>query len=108
MPIRRVTVSTIKVLEQLIIAPEPIWGLELVRRTGLKTGTVYPILERLEEASWLYSTWEIDDTRNGPRRRLYTLTKTGFDGANSLLTSQSRTKPHVAKVRGRATKPLEA
>lgn len=42
--------------------------------TGLKTGTVYPILERLEGLGWLNSEWEITQDRNGPRRRTYRLT----------------------------------
>lgn len=70
----RVTGTTIKVLHSFLATKgTAIWGLEIVRQTGLNTGTVYPILDRLEALGWVSAEWEPDNDRNGPRRRYYRL-----------------------------------
>ena len=55
------------------------YGLDLGKRSGLLTGTVYPLLRRLEDAGWLASAEEdVDPVAAGrPRRRLYRLTGEG-------------------------------
>ena len=54
-------------------------GVEIGRETKLASGTLYPILLRLEQAGWLDSRWEIEDPRSlgRPRRRLYRMTGVG-------------------------------
>ena len=54
-------------------------GADLMRMTGLMSGTIYPILIRFEEQGFLRSRWERGDPRKlkRPRRRLYTLTGAG-------------------------------
>jgi PadR family transcriptional regulator, regulatory protein PadR len=48
------------------------YGLEIAREAGLPSGTIYPILSRLEVAGWLESGWEeIDEAAVGRRRRRY-------------------------------------
>lgn len=47
-------------------------GYELVKRTGLPSGTLYPILLRLERERLIASRWDESEKR-GPRRRLYRL-----------------------------------
>lgn len=61
------------------------FGLEIARTAGLKSGTVYPILARLERAKWLTSGWEdIDPSAAGrPRRRYYRITPSGLARAVS-------------------------
>jgi PadR family transcriptional regulator len=63
------------------------YGLELSRETGLKSGTLYPILARLEAARWLVSEWEqIDPSVEGRRaRRYYRLTREGEEVARAAL-----------------------
>ncbi len=75
--IRRVTAATVDVLEALLAGPEPRWGLEVVKATGRRPGSVYPILGRLEALGWVTSDWEDDSDRPGPRRRYYRLTPDG-------------------------------
>ncbi|PRB45041.1 PadR family transcriptional regulator [Arthrobacter sp. MYb23] len=70
--LRRVTPATALVLEVLLSA-ESVWGLQIVKDTGKKPGTVYPILERLEAAGWVQGEWETAEERKGPRRRYYRL-----------------------------------
>jgi len=68
----RVTPATALVLGALLSA-ESVWGLQIVKDTGKKPGTVYPILERLEAAGWVQGEWETAEDRKGPRRRYYRL-----------------------------------
>ncbi|MCW2902225.1 MAG: PadR family transcriptional regulator [Streptosporangiaceae bacterium] len=48
-------------------------GYEIMTRTGLKSGAVYPILTRLMERGALVARWEEVDPRElgRPRRRYY-------------------------------------
>ena len=69
-------------------------GSDIRHKTGLGNGTVYPILCRLEQAGWLESSWEtVDPSVIGrPRKRLYSLTRTGALKAEAelnLLIQQS-------------------
>jgi len=52
------------------------YGLEIMRATGLASGTLYPILTRLQETGWVRADWEdIDSSVEGrPARRYYSLT----------------------------------
>lgn len=84
----QLTPQTMRVLSTLYHASGAS-GAEVCRETGLPSGTVYPILTRLEEAGWLHSNWEIGDPAvlGRPRRRYYTLTAEGvqkaFQGAKA-------------------------
>ncbi|WP_434693696.1 PadR family transcriptional regulator [Glutamicibacter sp. Je.9.36] len=60
--------------------------------TGLKTGTVYPILERLEDAGWITSEWDTDLSRKGPRRRYFKLAAEAVKYAQEYVSTQ-RPKP---------------
>ncbi len=76
----RMTLQTLKVLREMTANPtRRHYGLELVKAAGLPSGTIYPILARLEAAGWVSSDWEeVDPSRvKRPRRRFYLLTGTG-------------------------------
>lgn len=97
----RLTPATADVLAALLDAAEPTWGLRIVRAAGRPTGSVYPILERLERAGWLSSVWEDDPERTGPRRRLYELTADGAVAAREAVTRVRRSaRPASARVAG--------
>jgi DNA-binding PadR family transcriptional regulator len=55
------------------------YGFGLMKSTGVKSGSLYPILARFEANGWIESYDEsIDERAEGrPRRRLYRLTGTG-------------------------------
>lgn len=63
------------------------YGLEVGKEAGLRSGTLYPILARLEDAGWVESTWEqIDESVEGRRkRRYYRLTGEGERVARETL-----------------------
>lgn len=76
----RLSHPTLLVLRAIIATPnQGISGAEIGRLTKLMSGTLYPILIRLEDAGWLESEWEEVDPRDvgRPRRRLYTITRAG-------------------------------
>jgi PadR family transcriptional regulator PadR len=54
-------------------------GAEISRETRLASGTLYPMLMRLEQCGWLTSRWEIEDPQvlGRPRRRYYRVTGVG-------------------------------
>lgn len=56
---------------------DPPWGYRLCEETGLGSGTVYPILERLEKVGWIEAHWENVQSYGRPRRRFYTIGATG-------------------------------
>lgn len=56
------------------------YGTDIMDRTGLPSGTVYPALGRLDERGYLRSRWEkrdVADAERRPRRRYYRLTASG-------------------------------
>ncbi len=87
-PIRRVTATTLDVLDALLAADGPAWGLLVIKATGRQAGTVYPILERLERQGWITSSWDDETDRPGPRRRLYEFTGDGVEAARTLLAER--------------------
>jgi len=55
----RMTLPTLLVLRALREPPEQeMHGLELCHAAGLASGTIHPILARLERLGWLGSRWE--------------------------------------------------
>jgi DNA-binding PadR family transcriptional regulator len=74
------TGPTLKVLKQLMSrSSSGISGAEIARSTGLASGTLYPILFRLERSGWLQSHWEdvVPSEVKRPRKRLYRVTALG-------------------------------
>ena len=58
----------------------PRYGLQISKHAGLETGTLYPVMARLERVGWVESSWEDPDlsiTDGRPQRRYYQLTKNG-------------------------------
>ena len=64
-------------------------GADVMKIAGLPSGTVYPLLARMEAAGWLRSEWEeISPSDEGrPRRRYYFLTGVGQKAGQSALSA---------------------
>lgn len=76
----RLSAQTLKVLGVLLSAStDSLSGAEIGRTTRLRSGTLYPILARLENAGWVQSNWENADPHElgRPRRRFYKITGVG-------------------------------
>ncbi|MER7006159.1 helix-turn-helix transcriptional regulator [Dactylosporangium sp. NPDC000555] len=86
----RMTTAVVKVVAALLADPTADrYGLELMRTTGLPSGTLYPVLERLQRAGWVEAYWEqLDPAAAGrPARRYYRLTADGTAAARSELAA---------------------
>jgi PadR family transcriptional regulator, regulatory protein PadR len=62
-------------------------GYDLARETGLKSGTLYPILIRLADREMVEACWEADQPAGRPRRHLYRLTSQGLAAATAALAA---------------------
>jgi PadR family transcriptional regulator, regulatory protein PadR len=84
----RLSHQTLKVLRIFMERPqERLAGSDILKQIGMLSGTLYPILMRLERASWLESEWEqLDASEAGrPRKRLYRLSANGYHKTKAAL-----------------------
>jgi PadR family transcriptional regulator len=89
----RMTIPTQLVLENLLADPsQELYGLQIGQMAGLPSGTVHPILARLEAVGWLTSRWEdVDPREQGrPARRYYRLSAEGAVAAKAALARAYR------------------
>jgi len=79
--------QTLSVLAALCDQPSQ-WqhGYALARQTGLKSGTLYPILMRLAEHQMLKTSWEATETGRPPRH-MYKLTNDGLRYAREQVSA---------------------
>jgi len=87
------TIPTQLVLQVLLQDPgEERYGYEVGDLAGLASGTVHPILARLEGAGWVESRWEdVEASVAGrPPRRYYRLTSDGVGSAHDALARARR------------------
>jgi PadR family transcriptional regulator, regulatory protein PadR len=89
----RTSKQTLALLNALVAKPTQ-WhyGYALSRETELMSGTLYPILMRLEERGWLETQWEspeaLAEGRGGrPPRHMYRLTAGGSAWATEALAA---------------------
>jgi PadR family transcriptional regulator PadR len=85
-------------------------GYALARWTGLKSGTLYPILIRLADRGLVEACWEEEPVPGRPRRHLYRLTVDGLASATTALAEAelaetergaTRVRPGASPRRGR-------
>jgi DNA-binding PadR family transcriptional regulator len=84
-PLQRVTAPTLDLLGLMLESSGPVFGFELMKRSGRPSGTVYPILERLERQGWIVSQVEDSVTTQVHHRRVYEFTPEGRAAAAELL-----------------------
>jgi PadR family transcriptional regulator PadR len=76
---RKLSPQTLTVLGALANRPADwLYGLELSRLTGLKSGSLYPILIRLADRALLESRWLEPAERGRPPRHAYRITAAGL------------------------------
>ena len=80
--------QTLSVLAALCARPSA-WrhGYAIARETGLKSGTLYPILIRLADRGLMEASWEDEQPAGRPRRHLYRLTPEGLAIATAALAN---------------------
>lgn len=72
-------------------------GYALAQLTGLKSGTLYPILIRLADRGLVEACWQEDPAPGRPRRHLYRLTPDGL--ASAAAAGLPEAEPAAARVR---------
>lgn len=80
--------QTLHVLALLLASPRS-WhyGYGISQRTGLRSGTLYPILSRLAEIGWLETRWAEPEQPGRPARHTYRLTPDGATEARTHLAA---------------------
>jgi len=99
-----ITPNMAKVLKIFLEDPgQPRYGLELMRATRMPSGTMYPLLARLEKAEWLTRGKEdIDPRAEGrPPRLHYTITGAAITAARLQLAALSQQYAPPAQRSGR-------
>jgi DNA-binding PadR family transcriptional regulator len=102
------TTSVLKVVAALLAGGDTErYGLQLMQDTGLPSGTLYPILVRLERAGWVASRWEeVDPAAEGrPPRRYYRLTG---EGAVEARREVALIRQQMSRVTGPTGRPQQA
>jgi PadR family transcriptional regulator PadR len=98
-----VTLPTTLVLQALACGHQ--YGFDVMDATGLPSGTVYPMLRRLEKEGLVRATWEdaqVARDEQRPPRRYYELTA---PGETMLATARSRYRMPRDIPRARGFKP---
>lgn len=86
----RITLPTAAILRLMLENPTAdYYGFDLAKASGFPSGTIYPILARLEVAGWLASYWEEGEPAEleRPRRRMYKLTGHGATAAHDAVAT---------------------
>jgi PadR family transcriptional regulator PadR len=86
----KLSAQTLAVLQALAAEPSR-WrhGYDVATETGLKSGSLYPILARLADRKMLEARWEDEQPSGRPRRHLYRLTGDGLTAASAALAAQA-------------------
>lgn len=95
------TLPTQLVLRAMIADPTTeMYGLQIGQAAELASGTIHPILARLERCGWVKSRWEDTDPKRAgrPRRRYYQLTPDGVAYAARALDRVHTPAPLLARL----------
>jgi PadR family transcriptional regulator PadR len=87
MKLRRSPQTSLVLAEFLHCKEEWRYGYDISRNTGLKSGTLYPILVRLADYRLLETSWE-RASEGRPPRHLYKLTPEGLRYARTQLSEE--------------------
>jgi PadR family transcriptional regulator PadR len=89
----RISPQTLNLLDALLACPVH-WkhGYALSQATGIASGTLYPILMRLEKQHWLETRWEQPVQAGRPPRHLYRLTSEARAWAREELADARKRK----------------
>lgn len=101
---RRLSITACSVLQALVDGAH--YGFDVIDRTGLPSGTVYPALSRLERDGHVSSSWEAEAMAHAegrPARRYYKVTAPGVRVLREATEHYRTLLPALHRpVRGRA------
>lgn len=81
----------------VLIEEASVWrhGYDLMKDTGLSSGTLYPLLMRMTEQGLVEAEWQEPVQRGRPARHAYRLTANGIALARSIAP-ESRITPRLS------------
>jgi DNA-binding PadR family transcriptional regulator len=89
----RISPQTVSVLRVLLEhATSWSYGYDLSKATGIKSGTLYPLLARLHDEGLLETGWMESGEPGRPPRHLYRLTPLGTKEAKEVLQNAAAAK----------------
>ena len=97
---RRMSITTVSVLHA--IRDGVAYGFDILDVTGLESGTVYPILSRLENEGLVRSTWEAEKRAHAdgrPARRYYAITASGKAALDAATKHYALLVPAFGRAR---------
>lgn len=101
---RRLSITACSVLQALVDGAH--YGFDVIDRTGLPSGTVYPALSRLERDGYASSSWEAEAAAHAegrPARRYYRVTAPGLRALSQATDHYRTLLPALHRpARGRA------
>lgn len=77
------------------------WGYELSKRSGVRSGVMYPILQRMLDKGWLDDGWEsqpLAERAKRPPRRYYEVTDEGKIALGALIAEAQRDERFAALI----------
>jgi PadR family transcriptional regulator, regulatory protein PadR len=91
------SVQTRQLLSAMLRQPRT-WqyGYEISKQTGLKSGTLYPLLMRLSDQGLLDSQWQNPERPGKPPRHAYKLTSSGLALARDMVETRSTIRRKLA------------
>jgi DNA-binding PadR family transcriptional regulator len=105
----KLSAQTLAVLRALVAEPSR-WryGYDLASETGLKSGSLYPILVRLADRELVEARWEEEQPAGRPRRHMYRLTDDGLAAASAAFAappgaSQTAARAPVRRLAGQSS-----
>lgn len=76
-----------------------LWGYALTKKSGVRSGVLYPQLDRMLMEGWLEDQWESrEDAHKRPPRRYYTLTDDGRANLGAVL-KRAQCDPRFATMK---------
>jgi len=102
----QMTNSLVSVVVALMAArDDKHWGYELSKKTGVRSGVLYPILGRLLDQGWIADGWEDPSSikEKRPPRRYYTVTEEGLEELGAIAKRADLDARFTARRHGAVT-----
>ncbi len=95
-----------RVLRAFLADPSvPRYGYDLMKASGLPSGTLYPLLSRLQQQGLVSSAWAPAGADGRPPRRYYQLTDEGIETGRQELARAGAARSARSARAGRAAAP---
>lgn len=73
----------------------PEYGYSIIKSTGIKSGTLYPILMRLKDRGHISSSWQDSEELGRPPRQIYKITPKGRALLNEVAETPQPSQTHI-------------